>query len=132
MGSLMAGWGSKSATLKRTGSLTKEEIDAYWKSKKEIEDEHLRAISNLSETSQANKGPEKKLLKSMSMPVPRLKESLGTSSEHLKIKKSDCWWTKSSWAFLNEPPRTEAAPNKYASQFHVASMESSKNAEISA
>lgn len=39
-----------SATLKRNLSLTKNEIDAYWKSKKKIEEEHFRAISNLSET----------------------------------------------------------------------------------
>lgn len=39
-----------SATLQRNLSLTKNEIDAYWKSKKKIEEEHFRAISNLSET----------------------------------------------------------------------------------
>ncbi|KAG4997001.1 hypothetical protein JHK85_028440 [Glycine max] len=27
------------------------------------------------------------------------------------------WWTKSSWAFLNEPPVIEPASNKYGSQF---------------
>lgn len=43
-----------SATLKRNRSLTKDEIDAYWKSKKKIEEEHLRAISNLSETIQVS------------------------------------------------------------------------------
>lgn len=43
-----------SATLKRNRSLTKDEIDAYWKSKKKIDEEHLRAISNLSETIQVS------------------------------------------------------------------------------
>lgn len=43
-----------SATLKRNRSLTKDEIDAYWKSKKKIEEEHLRAISNVSETIQVS------------------------------------------------------------------------------
>ncbi|XP_004499169.1 uncharacterized protein [Cicer arietinum] len=136
MGSLMAGWGSssidpKSATLKRNRSLTKDEIDAYWKSKKKTEEEHLRAISNMSETIQASKynDPEKKLEKSMTMPVAHVKDSfnmnlLDTSLEQL-IKKND-WWTKSSWAFLNEPPMIEAAPNKYAAQFHVANLGSSK------
>ncbi|KAL5126880.1 hypothetical protein HKD37_14G039406 [Glycine soja] len=134
MGSLMAGWDSthidpQSATLKRNRSLTKDEIDAYWKSKKKIEEEHLRAISNLSETIQASKStePEKKLQKSMTMPVTRARDYLNmdidTSLEHL-IKKNG-WWTKSSWAFLNEPPVTEAASNKYKSQFHVTSMGSS-------
>ncbi|KAG5109826.1 hypothetical protein JHK82_039049 [Glycine max] len=134
MGSLMAGWDSthidpQSATLKRNRSLTKDEIDAYWKSKKKIEEEHLRAISNLSETIQASKStePEKKLQKSMTMPVTRARDYLNmgidTSLEHL-IKKNG-WWTKSSWAFLNEPPVTEAVSNKYKSQFHVTSMGSS-------
>ncbi|XP_061353354.1 uncharacterized protein LOC133298132 [Gastrolobium bilobum] len=121
MGSLMAGWHSslldpKSATLKRNRSLTKDEIDAYWRSKKEIEEEHLKAISNLSETTQVTKykEPEKKFQKSITMPMAKV----DTSLEHL-IKKNG-WWTKSSWAFLNEPPVTEAASNKYASQFNVA------------
>ncbi|KAL2585579.1 hypothetical protein AAZV13_13G006000 [Glycine max] len=46
------------------------------------------------------------------------------SLEHL-IKKN-AWWTKSSWAFLNEPPVIEASSNKYASQFHVANLGSMK------
>lgn len=35
-------------------------------------------------------------------------------------------WTKSNWAFLNEPPVMETSTNKYASQFHVANSGSSK------
>lgn len=38
-----------SAMLRRNRSLTKEEIEAYWRAKKEIEEEHLRAISSISE-----------------------------------------------------------------------------------
>lgn len=34
-----------SVKFKRNRSLTKEEIDAYWKSKRKLEEEHLRAIS---------------------------------------------------------------------------------------
>ncbi|GAU15287.1 hypothetical protein TSUD_03540 [Trifolium subterraneum] len=136
MGSLMAGWGSssidpKSATLKRNQSLTKDEIDAYWKSKKKIEEEHLRAISNLSETIQGSKhnDPEKKLQRSMTVPVTHVRDSfnmkvLDTNLEQLINKNG--WWTKSSWAFLNEPPLMEAASNKYAAQFHVANLGSSK------
>ncbi|KAL5072039.1 hypothetical protein RYX36_022926 [Vicia faba] len=137
MGSLMAGWGSssidpKSATLKRNLSLTKNEIDAYWKSKKKIEEEHFRAISNLSETiDQVSKDndPEKKLQKSMTMPVTNIRDSfnmniLDTNLEQLINKNG--WWTKSSWAFLNEPPLMEAASNKYAAQFHVANLGPSK------
>ncbi|KAE9600102.1 hypothetical protein Lal_00045656 [Lupinus albus] len=133
MGSLMAGWGSKPATLKRNRSLTKEEINAFWISKKKIEEEHLRAICNVSETIEKKNGPGKKLQKSISMPFPRLKESLDThvdtSLEHLKIKKNS-WWTKSSWAFLNEPPVNEAASNKYTPQFYVTNFSLSKDAAI--
>ncbi|KAK7383023.1 hypothetical protein VNO78_28688 [Psophocarpus tetragonolobus] len=135
MGSLMAGWDSthmdpKSATLKRNRSLTKDEIDSYWKSKKKIEEEHLRAISNSSETLQAKKNtePEKKLQKSITMPVTRGQDysnkDIDTSLEQL-IKKNG-WWRKSSWAFLNEPPVNESASNKYASQYDVANLGSSK------
>lgn len=128
----MAGWGSssidpKSAILKRNRSLTKDEIDAYWKSKKKIEEEHLTAISNLSETIQPD--PEKKFQKSMTMPVAHVRDPfnmnvLDTNLEQLINKNG--WWTKSNWAFLNEPPMMEAASNKYAAQFHVASLESTK------
>ena len=140
MGSLMAGWDSnhvdpKSATLKRNRSLTKDEINAFWKSKKKIEEEHLTAISTSPYTVQIeqvrknNAESEKKFQKSVSMPVTRVRENLNkdlfdTSLEQL-IEKNG-WWTRSSWAFLNEPPVNEAASYKYTSQFHVANMESSK------
>ncbi|KAJ4739663.1 DNA polymerase epsilon catalytic subunit A [Rhynchospora pubera] len=33
------------------------------------------------------------------------------------------WWTRSSWAFLNEPPRDEThTAHKYTAQFHVAQI----------
>lgn len=81
MGSLMAGWdspvsASKSgcqlnvfrgvfiyaqsnfwlfeilpATIQRNRSLTKEEIEAYWKSKKKTEEDHLKAIYSPSDSS---------------------------------------------------------------------------------
>lgn len=34
-----------SVKFKRNRSLTKEEIEAYWRSKRKLEEEHLRAIS---------------------------------------------------------------------------------------
>jgi hypothetical protein len=126
MGSLMGGWDSrhfdpKSVTLKRNCSLTKDEIDAYWRTKKNIEEDHLRSISNLSPTiSQGDKDKEtheKKLQKSITMPVGSFDINVDTNLEHLINKNG--WWTKSSWAFLNEPPVVEAASNKYTSQFHI-------------
>ncbi|CAI8599998.1 unnamed protein product [Vicia faba] len=124
MGSLMAGWdsNSSSSSLERNRSLTKEEIDAFWKSKKDTEEEHLKAISNLSKTIQPGKYEE-------TVPFAlRMKETLGRdvniNLEQLITKNG--WWTKSNWAFLNEPPVMETASNKYASQFHVANSGTSK------
>lgn len=39
-----------SVIRKRNRSLTKEEIDAYWRSKKKTEEEHLKAISSPSDS----------------------------------------------------------------------------------
>jgi len=119
----MAGWDShttdpKSASLERNRSLTKEEIDAFWRSKKESEDEHLKAISNLSRTIQPGKYED-------TVPLTRrMKKSFGMDVD--KNMKKSGWWTKSSWAFLNEPPVMEAPTSKYASQYHVATLGSSK------
>lgn len=125
----MAGWDShttdpKSESLERNRSLTKEEIDAFWRSKKETEDEHLTAISNLSRTIQPGKYED-------TVPLARrMKKSFGMdvdeNMEQLKNMKKNGWWTKSNWAFLNEPPVMEAPTSKYASQYHVANMGSSK------
>lgn len=123
MGSLMAGWDShttdpKSASLERNRSLTNEEIDAFWRSKKETEDEHLKVISNLSRTIQPGKYED-------IVPLARpMKKSFGMDVD--KNMKKNGWWTKSNWAFLNEPPVMEAPTNKYASQYHVANLVSSK------
>ncbi|CAL0319003.1 unnamed protein product [Lupinus luteus] len=119
----------KSATLERNQSLTKEEINAFWRTKKKIEEEHLRAVSKLSENIQVSKYKEIEKFHSSTVPLARIKESLDmdadTNLEQL-IKKNG-WWTKSRWAFLNEPPIMEAASNKYASQFHVPNLGSSKS-----
>lgn len=42
------------------------------------------------------------------------------------VALGECRWTKSNWAFLNEPPVMEAPTSKYASQYHVANLASSK------
>ncbi|KAI5656076.1 hypothetical protein M9H77_24869 [Catharanthus roseus] len=81
MGSLMAGWDShvedpKLVKLKRnSSSLTKEEIEAFWRSRKLKEEEHLRDISALSPrtqlvTSKKNvfEDAERRFQKSISLP----------------------------------------------------------------
>eukprot|EP00252_Welwitschia_mirabilis_P025258 TRINITY_DN7810_c0_g1_i1.p2 TRINITY_DN7810_c0_g1~~TRINITY_DN7810_c0_g1_i1.p2 ORF type:complete len:101 (+),score=21.57 TRINITY_DN7810_c0_g1_i1:139-441(+) len=48
MGSLMAGWSSSALSSSKLGknkSLTKEEIDAFWRSKRQAQEEHARAAS---------------------------------------------------------------------------------------
>ncbi|CAJ1973297.1 unnamed protein product [Sphenostylis stenocarpa] len=127
MGSLMAGWHSptldpESATNERNRSLTKEQIDAYWSTKEETESEHLKSISKLSETIQTRKLEDSEnSRRSTTVTLNRIEESLDKD-----FVKKNCWWTKSSWAFLNEPPVMEASSKNYASQFHVANLRSTK------
>ncbi|QCE16619.1 uncharacterized protein LOC114162578 [Vigna unguiculata] len=119
MGSLMAGWDSptldpQSALIERNRSLTKEEINAFWTAKKETELEHLKAISKLSQTIQAH------AFNDSDHPQNVDKNSLE------QLMNKSCWWTKSRWAFLNEPPLMEGSSNNYVSQFDVAKLGSSK------
>ncbi|KAK7352323.1 hypothetical protein VNO80_17743 [Phaseolus coccineus] len=131
MGSLMAGWDSptldpESATIKRNRSLTNEEINAYWTAKKETELEHLRAISKFSETIQSHTFKDSE---DSQKSLGSIKESLGMNVDKSRLEQlmnKSCWWTKSSWAFLNEAPVMEASSNKYLSQFEVANLGSSK------
>ncbi|XP_020082184.1 uncharacterized protein LOC109705819 isoform X1 [Ananas comosus] len=45
-----------------------------------------------------------------------------------KPDKTGDWWTRSNWAFLNEPPRDELAPSahNYTAQFDVANLTTAK------
>ncbi|GMP81386.1 hypothetical protein CsSME_00036119 [Camellia sinensis var. sinensis] len=137
MGSLMAGWDSqvpdpRTAEIQRNQSLTNEGIEAYWRSKKKVEEEHLRAISDLlMKSSQESIIMESERKRSSSLPLSNTKESqreMETDQTNLEklINKNGCImgcrWTRSSSAFLNEPPviAAESPTNKYASQYHVA------------
>ncbi|XP_062098327.1 uncharacterized protein LOC133804175 [Humulus lupulus] len=143
MGSLMSGWdspifASKSGNnnYKRNKSLTKEEIEAYWRLKQKTVEEHLQHITSLSDTNKQDqeiskvddeeKYCGKMYQRSRSLPLDNRKESGDETSIENLIKKNG-WWTKSNWAFLNEPPIAEAASNTYVSQFHVASLAPSKS-----
>ncbi len=132
MGSLMAGWDShvpdpKALKFQRNRSLTKDEIDTYWRSKKKKEEQHA---PNLSHGDQENTGEqsEKTYKRSSSFPTAsnpkeNLVDSLETHEERVeKLFKKNGWWISSNWAFLNEPPviLTEAPTYKYAAQFHVS------------
>eukprot|EP00252_Welwitschia_mirabilis_P025259 TRINITY_DN7810_c0_g1_i2.p1 TRINITY_DN7810_c0_g1~~TRINITY_DN7810_c0_g1_i2.p1 ORF type:complete len:123 (+),score=28.14 TRINITY_DN7810_c0_g1_i2:139-507(+) len=112
MGSLMAGWSSSALSSSKLGknkSLTKEEIDAFWRSKRQAQEEHARAASAALSSSSSSS------------------ESVGEGSslsteEKDAVKDFTAWWTKSKWAFLNEPPvkAMEGPSYKYAAQYHVA------------
>ncbi|KAH7850057.1 hypothetical protein Vadar_027228 [Vaccinium darrowii] len=138
MGSLMAGWDSpvhdpRTVRIQRNKSETKEEIEAYWRSKKKDEEEHLRAISDMLTKNSGEstiKEPERKIQRSSSVPLPRTEEGLldvGTETSLEKLIKKNGWWTRSNSAFLNEPPVIASDRDyKYASQFHVAGIATPK------
>ncbi|XP_010262990.1 PREDICTED: uncharacterized protein LOC104601388 isoform X2 [Nelumbo nucifera] len=94
MGSLTAGWGSlvPDAKFLRNKSFTKGEIDAYWRSKKRIEEEHLKSISGLHDHSQESANTGGGLQRSNS------------EADVEALKKKMDWWTRCGSAFLNQPP----------------------------
>ncbi|KAG0498419.1 hypothetical protein HPP92_003110 [Vanilla planifolia] len=127
MGSLMAGWHSfgkdpKHDKLRSNSSLTRADIEAFWKEKKRAEEEHLGTVSghqNYDQENNLREWPER-MQRSLSMPLTDRK--LGLNLDDQELKKSKCWWTRSYWAFLNEPPveAMEGPAYKYAAQYHIA------------
>ncbi|KAJ6708862.1 DNA polymerase EPSILON CATALYTIC SUBUNIT A [Salix koriyanagi] len=128
MGSLMPGWDSpisdpKSVKYERNSSLTKGEIDDYWKSNKKTEEDHLKA------SNQDSIYEDDGVKFQRSTCTPDSEELMDVedepSLEHL-IKKNG-WWASSKWAFLNEPPAPERAFNNYTPQFNTASLAASQS-----
>ncbi|KAK8475040.1 hypothetical protein V6N13_012362 [Hibiscus sabdariffa] len=118
MGSLMAGWDSpvsesdpKSVIRERNRSLTKEEVEAYWKSQKQTEEEHAEDTFGPSDTKQGF-------------------SDMGAETNLENVMKKNGWWRRSNWAFLNEPPVLDRPTNSYSysykPQFHVANLAASK------
>ncbi|XP_062098964.1 uncharacterized protein LOC133804864 [Humulus lupulus] len=135
MGSLMSGWdspvfASKSGTNKRNRnrSLTKEDIEAFWRTKNKTVEEHLKDLSDAKQHQKIEKFEEDDSgkefhhqVRSRSVSLDNLKVDVDSDQTSIEnIIKKHGWWTKSNWAFLNEPPASEDAPNTYVSQFHVA------------
>ncbi|RVX15080.1 hypothetical protein CK203_007953 [Vitis vinifera] len=130
-------WKCHAETYQRNRSFTKGEIDAYWRTKKKIEEEHLKAISDTSDGSQESTFKEEsagiKLQRSSSLPLANTKERfmeniIETGTDLEKLLQKNGWWTRSNWAYLNEPPviGPEGASHKFAAQFHVAGLSASK------
>ncbi|TVU43867.1 hypothetical protein EJB05_03287 [Eragrostis curvula] len=140
MGSLMAGWDSpvlgddNKVRARRNRSLTKEEVEAFWKQRRKTEDGGEVASPGTSPFGSLEKA------RSPASPLSRggikVETRGGPSSPASRVEsfvpgdvdagespsKSRDWWTRSSWAFLNEPPQEEASgrAQSYAPQFHVA------------
>ncbi|OEL15277.1 hypothetical protein BAE44_0023701 [Dichanthelium oligosanthes] len=142
MGSLMAGWDSpvlgddRKVDARRTRSLTNEEVEAFWKQRRRSEDGGELIISSLA--SLATESPFGSLEKAARSPSARGAKP-GPSSPAVRVdgflpgeddhdgaadspSKSRDWWTRSRWAFLNEPPLEEPSgrAQTYTPQFHVA------------
>ncbi|KAL5845120.1 hypothetical protein ACOSQ3_011189 [Xanthoceras sorbifolium] len=140
MGSLMAGWNSpvsdpKFVKYERNKSLIKEEIDAYWREKKMEEEQQRHLKDNISGPSSdindhvkesSTYSEESRVKRSSSMPLVNTnKESFMDTDKEIsleKLVKKNAWWTRSNWAFLNEPPVLEGNNKRYASQFHIANL----------
>ncbi|BAT77758.1 hypothetical protein LR48_Vigan09g025200 [Vigna angularis] len=123
MGSLMPGWDSptldpESASIERNRSLTKQQIDAYWRTKEKTDCKLSETIQTRKLQDSENSGMSCTVVKNrIEKPLDR-----DVDEKSLKFVKKSYWWTMSSSAFLNERPLIEASSNNYASQFHVANM----------
>ncbi|KAF9620119.1 hypothetical protein IFM89_010769 [Coptis chinensis] len=139
MGSLMAGWrssnpDSKSVTFQRNKSSTRGEIEAYWRSRGNTEEEHPLGASRSPASTQVSTIKESggTLQRSNSLPLTDRKGNLlniDPESALKKLMKTNDWWTRSNWAFLNEPPviAAEGPSYKYASQYHITNFGSAKS-----
>ncbi|CAN6291261.1 unnamed protein product [Urochloa humidicola] len=146
MGSLMAGWDSpvlgddKKVNARRNRSLTKEEVEAFWKQRRRSEDggELTSPLASLAKESPFG-GRLEKAARSPGRGGGA--KAGGASSPKVRVdgflpgggddgaaadspSKSRDWWTLSNWAFLNEPPQEEPSgrAQSYTPQFHVAQI----------
>ncbi|CAD5164177.1 unnamed protein product [Musa acuminata subsp. malaccensis] len=87
-------------------SFTREEIDRYWRTRRMVEEDHLlfaeKAAARIS--AKALEGGDhqqfEELLKEML--EEDVKEKTSSENEELRIGIKD-WWTKSKYAYLNQP-----------------------------
>ncbi|MQM04590.1 hypothetical protein Taro_037393 [Colocasia esculenta] len=144
MGSLMAGWNCpvvdpETARLERNRSLTKEEIESFWKVHRkscdgeEQEEQLLSPTSPLRSPRGGGEGEavvRKKSLfwqsleKSKTFPAGGEQQPESPVGADKVAKLTGDWWTRSNWAFLNEPPHDEMEDcgHKYTAQYHVAQI----------
>ncbi|MBA0691586.1 hypothetical protein Goari_009207 [Gossypium aridum] len=68
-------------------------------------------------------------MRSSSMPSPHTEQGflhMDAETSLEDIVKKNGWWTRSNWAFLNEPSVLDGPTNSYTSQFHIANLAASK------
>nr|CAD1816809.1 unnamed protein product [Ananas comosus var. bracteatus] len=130
MGSLMAGWASPvldehKVRARRNRSLTREDIETFRKLQGKNDTEEDEQEGQLSPAVASPKKPQVKdaLVLKKSVHLVQINDQL----EEVEGGKPDItgdWWTRSNWAFLNEPPRDEVndSAQKYTAQFHVAQL----------
>jgi hypothetical protein len=123
MGSLLPGWStspSAEQAMKRSNSsMTKEEVEKFWKTKRLQVQEHLEEAHK-----DAALSPRMRIARAMSDEIEaqqKLAEAdyLGMSLPEVNSK---AWWTKSKWAFLNDPPVVDSKHARYVPQFDVATL----------
>ncbi|RWR94817.1 hypothetical protein CKAN_02412900 [Cinnamomum micranthum f. kanehirae] len=135
MGSLMAGWDSPTldsdtVSSMRNRSLTKEEIEYFRRLQKTSEEEEhpLDVICSLKNMESKDTGTVHQSTYSPMLEICKKHPETGGGLGINEAKKTDDWWTRSSWAFLNEPPYEDVDKSsfKYESQFHVAEAANKK------
>jgi hypothetical protein len=115
MGSLMAGWdknpwNDERVMTRSKTSLTKEEIEEFWRKRQLAMEEHMKEASAQGTANQSDATP--------TIDIP---QSIVEDLE-LPVAMSPDWWTRSNSAFLNSPPTKDVMSkhSKYTAQYEVA------------
>ena len=109
---------------RRNRSLTKEEVEAFWKQRRRSGEES--PFGSLEKAAGSPPGGGSSSTKAGASSSPRVRvDGFGHDDGGAadSPSKSRDWWTRSSWAFLNEPPQEEPPSGRahsYTPQFHVA------------
>lgn len=122
MGSLLPGWSSSPSqtekVMKRSSSsLTKEEVEKFWKSKRLLVQEHLDEANK-----DAAMSPRTRLARAISEELEAQQRMAQPGGVSISLPEANSWWTKSRWAFLNDPPVIDVKQSKYVPQFDVATL----------
>ncbi|XP_078154696.1 DNA polymerase epsilon catalytic subunit A [Carex rostrata] len=137
MGSLMAGWDAPimdeyTARAQRNKSLTKEEINSFWKSQREKNERGMNFSPQFLNDNERRREATPfshsqndvwSIMHPHCVPnSPRTYESTDEIAHKSNMPRD--WWTRSNSAFLNEAPRDEmhGVASNYTPQFNVAQL----------